>query len=513
MTITIRTDASLQIGTGHVMRCLTLARALRGAGARCRFITRALPGDLAGRIEAEGFDVTVLPEPKGQAPARPPAHAHWAGVDWIQDAAETRAALDTNPPDWLVMDHYAFDARWQRAARPLSTKLMVIDDLADRPHDCDLLLDQNLGHDATDYAGLVPEDCTCLTGPQFALLRPEFAEARAAALSARSGRGLKNLLITMGGVDSVDATSAVLQALRTASLPDELRISVIMGSGAPALGRVQRLAQDMPWPTEVAVDVTDMATRMAHADLAIGAGGGTTWERCCLGLPSIIVETAGNQTGIAKAMAAAGAGRDSGPLNASTFTQNLKSILAEASDPVRLTEMSQRAAAICDGDGIGRVLNVLRPAEIRFRTAVRADSRRVWAWRRTADRTSRLEDKNTSYGEHDEWFCRAIHDPERTIRIAMQGDLPCGYLRLDRTEEARARVSVCLSPEVRGKGLGRRFLEEADQLGAHLCLEWLDAEIHKENDASRHVFMAAGYVLGNPVNDFLTCHRKLEKAI
>lgn len=272
--IIFRTDASVDIGAGHVMRCLTLAQALNERGARCRFVTRALPGNLAQRLVNEGFDVTLLPAPSGEPPVGPPAHAAWAGVDWREDAAQTRGALVDDAPDWLVMDHYAFDWRWQRAAQPPGTKLMVIDDLADRRHECDLLLDQNLGHAIDDYNGLVPDHCTRLVGPGYVLLRPEFVAARAHALARRAGQGLRQLLITMGGVDKTDATSSVLRALREAPLPEDLRISVVMGSTAPALQQVRVLAQGMPWPTEVAVDVTDMAMRMAAADLCISAGGG-----------------------------------------------------------------------------------------------------------------------------------------------------------------------------------------------------------------------------------------------
>lgn len=358
MNIAFRTDASLQIGTGHVMRCLTLARALRGCGAVCRFVTRALPGHMAGRIEAEGFDVSLLPAPQGQGPDGPPIHAHWAGVDWPRDATETRAAIDATPPQWLVMDHYAFDTRWQQAARPEGTMLMVIDDLADRPHDCDMLLDQNLGHATREYDGLVPERCTCLTGPRHALLRPEFAQARAAALADRAGRRFRHLLITMGGVDPHDTTSQVLRAVQGADLPEDLRITVVMGSQAPALNQVRALAHDMPCPTEIAVDVTDMAARMAWADLAIGAAGSTTWERCALGLPTIIVQIADNQAGIAQALSAAGAALDPGPLHAPEFAQNLQAALAEA--PSQLGAMSERAADICHGDGAARVVAALQ---------------------------------------------------------------------------------------------------------------------------------------------------------
>ncbi|PVH27266.1 UDP-2,4-diacetamido-2,4,6-trideoxy-beta-L-altropyranose hydrolase [Pararhodobacter oceanensis] len=358
MRVAFRADASIEIGTGHVMRCLTLARALREAGASCQFITRDLPGHMGARITAEGFDLTLLPAPQGPAPEGPPLHAAWAGVDWTQDSTETRAALATSP-NWLVMDHYAFDTRWQNAACPKDTRLMVIDDLADRKHRCDLLLDQNLGRTDTDYDGLIPEDCTRLTGPRYALLRPEFAQRRAQALAARAHRGLQNLMISMGGIDAVDATSTILTALRAAPLPPDLTISVIMGRNAPALESVRALAQDMPFRTEIAIDVNDMAARMATADLAIGAAGATTWERCCLGLPSLIIETAANQSGIASAMAAAGAGLAPAPLNAPDFAQSLAATIAQAANPERLATMSNAAADICDGTGLNKAAGQL----------------------------------------------------------------------------------------------------------------------------------------------------------
>ncbi|MEP2186428.1 UDP-2,4-diacetamido-2,4,6-trideoxy-beta-L-altropyranose hydrolase, partial [Roseibium sp.] len=314
---------------------------------------------MAEQIAAERFDVTLFPASIGQVSESPPAHAHWARVCWEQDAEETRTVLDAIQPDWLVMDHYAFDARWQTAARPKNTRLTVVDDLADRLHDCELLLDQNLGHEAHYYDGLVPDRCVRLIGPRYALLRPEFAAARSKALADREGRGLRNLLITMGGVDQADATSTVLSVLRNAILPEGLHITVIMGANAPALDRVRVLAEEMPRSTMVAVGVADMAAHMAHADLAISAAGGTTWERCCLGLPGIIVETAENQAGIAQAMAEAGAAFDPGPLTAADFVLALQTALSEASDVALLDALSENAAAICDGDGVARVVAAL----------------------------------------------------------------------------------------------------------------------------------------------------------
>lgn len=357
--VVFRTDASLQIGTGHVMRCLTLAEALRTAGATCRFICRDLPGHMADRIAAQGFGVDLLPAPgPGPAPIGPPDHAVWAGVTWEADAADTAAHL-TPAPDWLIMDHYAFDARWQRAVLPAGTRLMVLDDLADRPHVADLLLDQNFGRQAADYKSILPAGTKILAGAQNALLRPDFAAHRAAALTARQTRPLRHLLIAMGGIDLPDVTSRLLTALPGTALPGDLRITVVMGAAAPALDRVRALAADLPWTCDVAVNVTDMAALMADADLAIGAVGGTTWERCAVGLPTLMVIIADNQTPAATALDRAGAailiGREDDPV----LIPNLQAALTDMTDTAARRALAARTAEICDGRGTDRVVAAL----------------------------------------------------------------------------------------------------------------------------------------------------------
>jgi UDP-2,4-diacetamido-2,4,6-trideoxy-beta-L-altropyranose hydrolase len=356
MRAVFRTDASIEIGTGHVMRCLTLADALREKGVICHFITRNLPGHLAERMEARGFPVSLLPPPADAAPPGPPAHAAWAGVTWERDSGETRAILDHAPADWLILDHYAFDARWEDQVRPGARKLMVIDDLADRPHRADLLLDQNLGRSEEDYADLLPGTATCLLGARYALLKPAFAALRDKALAARAGRPPRHLLISMGGVDVADATSRILSAMMTVPLPTECRVTIVMGGSAPALQRVRDLAAQLPWKAELAIDIADMPRLMADADLAIGAAGTTTWERCCLGLPTIIMETAANQSAIARSMIAAGAALDPGPQSSAGFPYRLRETLKTAMSPSCLSALSAKAAPICDGAGTQRVM-------------------------------------------------------------------------------------------------------------------------------------------------------------
>lgn len=357
LQVVFRADASVTIGTGHVMRCLALAEALRVRGANCRFVTRDLPGHLGALIAERNFAVSLLPAPTSPPPSAPPDHAAWAGVTWQQDVLDTRAVLYL--ADWLVVDHYAFDARWQNGLADRVGRVMVIDDLADRPHAAALLLDQNLGCTAQHYDGLVPDDCQRLIGPRFALLRPEFAERREASLVRRRGARLSHLMISMGGTDVADATSAVLHALAKADLPGNLKISVVMGSRAPALECVRALAAIMPWPTRVLVDVPDMAALMADADLAIGAGGSTTWERCCLGLPSIIIGTATNQARAVAAMENAGAALGTGPLADPAFGERLIAAVENLRDNESRTRLGQTSSDMCAGDGAAHIARIL----------------------------------------------------------------------------------------------------------------------------------------------------------
>lgn len=355
--VIFRADASVTIGTGHVMRCLTLADALRERGANCHFVTRNLPGHLGTVIAAKGFPLSLLPAPSGPPPDGPPAHAAWAGVSWERDLADTLAV--SFPADWLIVDHYALDARWESGVSGRVGRIMVIDDLADRPHDATLLLDQNLGRTARDYSSLVSDNCRRLIGPHFALLRSEFAAHRKAALARREACELKHLMITMGGIDADDATSTVLRAIKRAILPEDMQISIVMGRCAPALDSVRLLAASLPWVTEVLVDVPDMAALMADADLAILAGGSTNWERCCLGLPGIIVLTAENQINSAIAMVQAGAALCAGKFSDSEFSDRLLDAVGQIKVAELRQERSSMAASICKGGGAFRVADAI----------------------------------------------------------------------------------------------------------------------------------------------------------
>lgn len=353
--IVFRTDASIQIGTGHVMRCLTLADALRKRGVECLFVCRPHVGHLLDLIARRGHHVVALPELSvNSAPTKAGiTHAQWLGTDWASDAFDTQQILGEQVVDWIVVDHYALDVQWERRLRPMCKQLMVIDDLADRKHDCDLLLDQNLGRVASDYSSLMLGNATILVGPQYALLRPEFAEMRAKSLMRRRNPQLKSLLIFMGGMDKGNATGCVLDSLQACALPSKLQITVVMGDNAPWLKQVKVQASKMKCPTKVMVSVNNMSRLMADSDLAIGAAGSTSWERCCLGLPTIQFVLAANQTGIANALASASAVLTA---KAETLCKVLTILFVDTAVSKELMLLSHAARTVTDGLGAVRVV-------------------------------------------------------------------------------------------------------------------------------------------------------------
>ena len=342
MNVVFRTDASLSIGSGHLTRCLTLAQALHDAGARCHFVGRSGAGDLLEFVRARGFATYALP----------PAAAHEAPGTALAgaDAEATRAIASALRPDWLVVDHYGIDHRWESSLRPACARLLVIDDLADRVHDCDLLLDQNVYADATDrYAGLVPAHCKVLIGAAHALLRPEFAAAHASALPRVPG-ARPTLHVFFGGSDPTGDTLRTLGCLADPAFA-ALNIEVVLGMQNPQRGEVLARAAEMT-NVEVAVQVTDIARRLQGADLAVGACGSAALERCCLGVPTLTLVTADNQRQLAAGLAHHGAILPLGP-SADLRDATLAQALVDALERPDLLRRVARAGLALFPDGAG----------------------------------------------------------------------------------------------------------------------------------------------------------------
>lgn len=363
MEVVFRCDASLQIGTGHVMRCLTLANALKQKGHHCTFICKAHAGNLIEKIKKNGHQAYALAvaidsdKQVGDSAYRLD-HSHWLGSSQALDATQCQQLLSHHTVDWLIVDHYALDREWENKLRAFTKNIMVIDDLADRGHDCDLLLDQNLGTLDADYKGLVPSHCELLTGTKYALLRPEFAQWRDYSLNRRQLEPqLKTLLINLGGVDKDNVTTQILKALVNSSLPIDCSIQVIMGATAPHIESVSSIANELLWQTDIIVNADNMAELMANADLAIGASGSTTWERCCLGLPTIQLVTADNQAKIASYLQehkiAFLIHHDGIKLQLTKIIENI------VKAPQHLLEVSRKCSTTADGLGTVKVRKIL----------------------------------------------------------------------------------------------------------------------------------------------------------
>ncbi|MCP4568412.1 MAG: UDP-2,4-diacetamido-2,4,6-trideoxy-beta-L-altropyranose hydrolase [FCB group bacterium] len=342
MNILIRTDSSHDIGSGHLMRCLTLADELRRAGAKIEFACRDLPGNLNRLIDEHGFLLLLLPE---NLP------------DQAADAAATQNVLKTaNSLDWIIVDQYDLDHTWHTLMRPQTEHIMVIDDMADRHHDCDLLLDQNLYNDyETRYDCLVPDRSLRLLGPQYALLRREFNTARQ-TLTEPSGR-IARLLLFFGGPDPTGETVKAVEAVRMLGR-SEIAVEIIIGAANCHREKITDLCADLP-NGRLHVQVDNMAELMAHSDLALGAVGSTTWERCCLGLPTIFWATSDNEIELAESCRQLDIGLYLGHHHQVTPASLKKRLVEVLENPQRLREWSQKAAALVDGLGAKRVTRII----------------------------------------------------------------------------------------------------------------------------------------------------------
>lgn len=339
------------------MRCLSLADELRQRGAEVFFICREHPGNLIEMIEAKGYRFAQLPyeETSFTTSMNDLAHAKWLGCSWEEDAADTINAFGDITPQWLIIDHYALDSRWECRLRPFVGRIMVIDDLADRKHECDLLLDQNLYTNMEfRYARLVPKNCQKLLGPRYALLRPEFAAARA-VLRQREGY-VRRILVFFGGVDPANETLKTLEAL----LPIQMNyyIDVVVGISNPNKDNIQAFCtkhENFHYHCQVG----NIAELMAAADLAIGAGGVATWERACLGLPSLVLTIAWNQVELTREAVKQGISRylsDTDIMSPMEIQRNITELI---SDVACLKSMSETGMELVDASGTTRVSEMI----------------------------------------------------------------------------------------------------------------------------------------------------------
>ncbi|HOI12515.1 MAG TPA: UDP-2,4-diacetamido-2,4,6-trideoxy-beta-L-altropyranose hydrolase [Methanoculleus sp.] len=465
LQIVFRVDASPTIGTGHVMRCLTLAGALAQKGVEVSFICREHNGHLCDLIEARGFRVHRLPAPDSgfEADTTPP-HAAWLGATWQEDADQTGAVIETLgvKPDWLVVDHYALDSRWERALRPFIGRIFVIDDLADRTHECDLLLDQNLVSDMqTRYTNRVPADCGLLLGPEYALLQPIYAELHD-RIPPRDGP-VRRILITFGGADRDNLTGRVLVAFLRLDRPD-IDVDVVISDSSPYASEIRAQAA-VHANIHLYSNLPTLAPLMARADLAIGAAGTTSWERLCLGLPALVVTLAENQKPVADGLHRQGLVYWLGHYD-EVLERNIVQALAELIEEGINEEWSLRCRSAVDGRGVDRVgvvLTITAETPLLVRHTRLSDEALLLAW------ANDLQTRKNSFSpepipaeSHHRWFRNRLRDLDgcHLYVVETQEGIPMGQVRFERQEPAWV-ISYSLAPQFRKRGLGRPLLKAA----------------------------------------------------
>jgi UDP-2,4-diacetamido-2,4,6-trideoxy-beta-L-altropyranose hydrolase len=354
-----RVDSSSQIGTGHVIRCLTLADALSAEGSICLFICRAHTGNLIDLIAERGYEVRILPFKNDAAEhsySSDLGHSSWLGTDWLTDATQTIKFLQSEQIDWIIVDHYALDWRWEIELRKYAEGIMVIDDLTDRRHTCDLLLNQNYGSSESKYQGLVPHICEQLHGPSFALLNPVYAKNRM-ILAQRTGNVNRVLIYFGGGADSKDLTGMTLKAFESENL-SRIHIDIVVGSAYCHNDSLSKIAERRG-RVNIHTRLPHLADLMSQADFAVGAGGATTWERCCLGLPSLVISVADNQLHTCEILHQNEVIIYSGPSEETSVNQINNQISAVINQPQLLQQLSRNSMSIVDGLGGKRVVEVL----------------------------------------------------------------------------------------------------------------------------------------------------------
>lgn len=350
LKVAFRVDSSKSIGTGHVMRCLVLAAKLSKYSYVPIFFVSEQPGEITFKIKEFGFEIIRL------------------DTNVISDNSMCSIQLDAEITlhhcqklncRMLIVDHYSLDAEWEKTVRPVLDWLFVIDDRANRPHLADVLLDQNVGRRIRDYEKLVPSSCHMLIGPQFALLRDEFNLKRTKGILREFKKPL-SAIISFGGSDLDNASGRVLEFIyEKAEYFPIVEIKVVLGRNSLWIDSLKKQIQRAPIKSKLLVEVPDMSEKFLWADIAIGAGGTTSWERCCMGLPSLLINIADNQSEISAELDRLGAAKMIGMIEDEHWKNEFFDFLVSPELEKKLENMSKAAYNLSDGNGAARVANIL----------------------------------------------------------------------------------------------------------------------------------------------------------
>lgn len=497
--IVIRADASTRMGTGHIMRCLTLAAKLKDDNCTVIFLSKQHPGHLNDFIEKSGFEVIPLSKPVNR-PETENNEQLWLGCHYQDDAKECLQRINDKTLkhiDLLIVDHYSLDYQWQDLLKTVCDKVMVIDDLANRKHHCDILLDQTFGRTQQDYQALVPEQCSLLLGKEFMLLRDEFyqaiALAKAKRLSVKDSEP-NHVLISLGGTDPDNIASSILYWLISMRADySELKVCLVANGNSSFISELNTLTHKHSW-IDIIIKPASMAKLMLNADIAIGSSGATAWERCCLGLPTLSIISAENQQLVSKNLMNAGANISLGcfkELKVQTFKEAFTKLF---NDKIHYQQMVQQSFACCDGLGTSRVAKrvLQKTSTIELKLATIKDKEITFEWQSDKNIRQYFKQPTTpTKTEHCSWFDNNLADPASSLYIIHYNKVPVGTLRLDEQSQDEYEISILIAPSAQGKGIALNALNKIPRLKENGLFF---ADIHQDNINSIKVFKKAGFV-------------------
>ncbi len=484
----LRADADGRIGTGHVMRCLALGEAWQAAGGEITFMSHCRAPKLSARIRSCGAQRIPV-----QRPHPNPADRE-ALLRWLRRAPT--GARSAAP--WVVLDGYHFDSDYERAVRAAGARLLVIDDMAQRPRrHAELLVNQNLGAERLEY----PCDAETfhLLGCRYAMLRSEFRAA--GRFRRKTPQIARKLLVTLGGADPANVTRTVLEALDRLDIPD-VQAKVVVGPANPHLESLGARLSGASVDVELLTDVSDMSELMVWADLAIGAAGSTCWEMAAKRLPAVVVVVAENQRGLAEELSASGMATCLGRAE-DLSSGRLANVLAEiCRDRNRRARQSEVGGQAVDGHGAGRVVAMMRAMggvlpkhELTVRPADAQDVLSIW--RLANDPTVRRHSLSTApipLAVHRQWFQRKLSDAATCMWVLDLHRTVVGTVRYDRTEPGAAGISIQVAAALRRRGLASHLLRSTCQAACRtLNTPVLRAVIRPQNLASAQTFAKAGF--------------------
>jgi UDP-2,4-diacetamido-2,4,6-trideoxy-beta-L-altropyranose hydrolase len=478
-SLIIRADAGTQIGSGHLMRCLALAKTWKDAGGQVIFITACQDEGLLQRLRDEEFDTKRLP---GVYPD-------------TADCNITRDILSGYPGAWMVLDGYHFDEVYQRQIKEAGHRLLVIDDNAHLKHYyADIVLNQNLHAEQLHYS--CEPYTRLLLSTRYVLLRRKFLAWR--ERQREIPEIARRVLVTLGGGDPENNTLTVIQALQEVAIPD-LEATVVIGASNTHAGVLEQAARQSSIPIRLVRDSKDMPELMAWADVAVSGGGTTAWELLFMGTPSLFLIVADNQRYIAEYVGNQGFGKNLGlaeNISTESLTEAITS-LAKGSN-LRAT-ISQKSRQLIDGQGAQRVVSTMQKpptGEVKLRPATIDDCRLLWEWANEPEvRAASFSTELIPWEEHVNWLRRKVSDPgcHLYIIVLSGNDFPIGQVRFDSMGN-EAEIHINIASNLHGHGYGSQaILMASKQLFKETAITRIYANIKPDNSNSVRAFANAGF--------------------